>query len=211
MAETTVKNIPDCLIINGYFILDREFPEGSELPDNWHWATPPEAVDGYQFVTLDNGKSWYATKDRGYGKPTYVAAARLMLGQYRDRFTHAERIAVDNAPGQCRLAARHSLDDQDDQHRFLDVCLYRPGQNQTIVYTQMLEQFRLLQPGTATASSSGTLTNGISCGVDDSGSSMQINTESALYTIVVTAIGNSSNTRSFSFSLSTTSSSGSIS
>lgn len=149
MAETAVKNIPACLIINGYFILDREFPEGSELPDNWHWATPPEAVDGYQFVTLDNGKSWYATKDRGYGKPTYVAPARLTLGQYRDRFTLAERIAIDNAPDNTALSqdARWTVKTINTD---FSMSAYIDRDNpQTIVCTQMLEQFGLLQPGRA--------------------------------------------------------------
>jgi hypothetical protein len=146
-TESTTKSA--CMILNGYFIASTMFEATATLPDNWVWATAPTVEDGYQYVTLDNGATWHKTKDRGYGKPGYIAPAILTLGQYRDRFTMAERIGIDNAPDNAALTQDVRWAMKTINTDFAMAANIDRANAQTIISTQMLETYGLLNTGRA--------------------------------------------------------------
>ena len=140
---------PANMIISGYLIASSQFDEDQELPANWHWGTAPEPVAGNQYITLDNGKTWHSTIDRGFGRATYVKPAPLTLGQFRDRFTFAERIAIDNAPDNPALPIdvrwmmkTMNVDFMTSKHIELDHV-------QTIIGVRTIEGLGLIEPGRA--------------------------------------------------------------
>ena len=148
-TSTAVATKTACMILNGYLIASTTFPEGTTLPDNWVWATPPTAVDGYQFVTLDKGATWFKTKDRGYGKPGYVQPTLLTLGQYRDRFTLAERIGIDNAIDNAAFTQDVRWEIKTILTDFSLAARIDLANVQTIIGTQLLEEYGLLNTGRA--------------------------------------------------------------
>lgn len=138
-----------CLIISGYLIMSAMLEDDEALSPDWHLATPPLPQDGKQAITLDNGATWHWTAARGFGTPTYQKPAPLTLGKFRDRFTFAERVAIDNAPDNTDLPAPTRAAMRTLLKDFETASQIELDHVQTIIGVRTIEDFGLLAAGRA--------------------------------------------------------------
>ena len=138
-----------CLIVCGHFIQTAELADDAVLPADWYQVDPPAVPAGKHAVTLDNGATWHFTADRGYGTPAYRAPAPLTHGKFRDRFTFAERIAIDGAPENTDLPAATRAAMRTLNKDFEAASQIELDHAHTIVGLQMIESFGLLAAGRA--------------------------------------------------------------